>query len=785
MKNFKLKIISLIICLCVAMSALGGCAIVVKDKTEAMQANSIRIGNTVVTKQEVADLWRSFYTNAQYYFYSGYDHDEILKIFYKTLVLRYATIQEAEKLIADGKMKYTQKDEANVWEDVFESFATSVDTREKALLEQQGKKEDELPKRLQDESSESASDVKSYKYEDYSFEGMKDYECKYCDDNRGAELANGYKVGKEIADQTVNQMIDVFESTYLNIYAEELDEDEALEDAYASIAEYKELLADGLENGNKYFKAIAQSELETRQYAYQMMIGSLILSAKAEGKNTDRRTVTFNQIKEAYVSAYETYLQNMYADYIKSLADKADAADRYELATNVYSLNDKAIVARYLQLLGKDIQGYKLEENYIAVLEAKATDSLLMYTYAGENYYFTVQHLLVNFDADTAAALKEIPGSNDSASVEQYNAYKAIRDGYYEELGLASWKEYNNVVYVDDNGYAVYLFVDDSLAEHKVFYGGADDDYVAPEYGEDDETADEDKLTAYYYLNSTSEKVYLKEKEWKTCKRDTVTIQQVFDIFNSNYDAIINALENAETVESALAEIQSLKTTGTINYEISEEFVKAYKAATTAQVKKEVAEKIYSNLFLQHAFVYSSNNDALGNNLSDLVGMILSTRPDNNNASGSTFVADFTNGARTLLSKYLDGTLDTTVLGEANYIISDYGIHIVVINDVYKTTGALTGDTISFEEVFGNEDEATINAKVAEAVEAMKNVFVCEASGQTVYQYIYEKIRDELLSGSSSPLYTKVRNALYQDYEEDKVEYISKMSYDELMDSMS
>ena len=178
MKNFKLKIISLIICLCVAMSALGGCAIVVKDKTEAMQSNSIRIGNTVVTKQEVADLWRSFYTNAQYYFYSGYDHDEILKIFYKTLVLRYATIQEAEKLIADGKMKYTQKDEANVWEDVFESFATSVDTREKALLEQQGKKEDELPKRLQDESSESASDVKSYKYEDYSFEGMKDYECK-------------------------------------------------------------------------------------------------------------------------------------------------------------------------------------------------------------------------------------------------------------------------------------------------------------------------------------------------------------------------------------------------------------------------------------------------------------------------------------------------------------------------------------------------------------------------------------------------------------------------------
>ena len=47
-----------------------------------------------------------------------------------------------------------------------------------------------------------------------------------------------------------------------------------------------------------------------------------------------------------------------------------------------------------------------------------------------------------------------------------------------------------------------------------------------------------------------------------------------------------------------------------------------------------------------------------------------------------------------------------------------------------------------------------------------------------------EKIRDELLSGSSSPLYTKVRNALYENYCENSVHYISKMSYDELMDSM-
>ena len=767
------------------MSTLAGCAIVVKDNSQAMQANSIKIGNTTVTKEEVSGLWRSFYNNAQYYFYSGYDHDEILKIFYKTVVLRYATIQEAEKLIADGKMKYTQKDEANVWQNVFASYASSVDTREKALLRQNGIEDEDLPERLQSESSESSSDVKSYKYEDYKFEGMADYECKYAETDRGVALADGYKVGKDVADQTITEMINVFETTYLKIYAQDLDEDQELEEAYDSLEEYKQLLSDGLANGNEYFKAIAAGELETRTYAYQMLVGSLILSAKADGKNTDRKTVAFNQMKESYVSAYETYLQNMYSSYILSLADKEDAASQYALANSVYALNDRAIVARYLQLLGKDIQSYKLEENYIAVLEAKATDSLLMYTYAGENYYFTVQHLLVNFDADTLAALKEIPGSNDSASAEQYEKYKEIRNEYYKTLGLTSWAEYNNVVYVDQNGYAVYLFTDESLVDHEVFYGGADDDYVAVEYAEDDTTAEDDKLTAYYYLDSSSQKVYLTNAQFNSCKRATTTIQHVLDVFKTNYDKIINALNTSSSVDAAVEAIELLKETEDINYTISEDFVKAYFEATTAAEKAAVAEKIYANLFLQHAFVYSSNNDALGSKLSDLVGMVISTRPDNNNASGSTFVADFTNGARELLANYLNGTLSVTELGSANYIISDYGIHIVIINDVYKTTGDITGGTISFEDVFGTADEATIAAKVAEAVELMKHTFVCKASGQTIYAYVYEKIRDELLSGSSSPVYTKVRNALYQEYLENNVQFISKMGYDELMDTLN
>ena len=761
------------------LSALSGCALLVTDNSKALEAEAMKVGETVISKKEVVDLWTNFYNNYQYYFYSGMDHTQIVEAFYKSVVLRYATIQEVEKLIADGTLTYTQRDEASVWQSVFESYASSVDTIEKSLLTTKTDSEEYLPERLKEKSS-SSSDEKKYQYSEYHFEGMDDYECENLATNyHGEPLASGYKVGKEIADADVRNMIDKFESKYLKIYAVDLEDDDKLADHYDTIDEYLELL-----NNPSYFKSIREEELETRTYAYNMLVGRLKLSAKNEGKNTDKSVVLFNQFKESYISAYETYLQNMYSSYVKSLVDKATSG-------KYYTLNDVAIVARYLQLLGKDIQSYALEENYIAVMEASQTDALLMYNFGGKNYYFTVQHLLVSFDGTITNGLAELRGSNSEASAEQYAAYDQARANYYAELGLADWTEYENVVYVDDNGYAVYsyTFEDDEHVYHTydVFYGGAEKDYEAPVYEEDDETPEDDRLTAYYYLVA-DEKVYLTKGQFDTCTRAKVSVDEMLVVFNTTYSQTLSILNANYTRE--VEEIRELlKADANVHYVISDDFIDGYKALKAESADTtEFEYKIYANLFLQHAYKYSSNNNALESDLSGHIGMVLSSQADNNKASGSTYVSEFTNGARALLNRYLtDGTFSKNTIGEQNFIISDYGIHVVIINDVYQTTGdapeAITGNNITFAEVFGTDDQAEIAAKAEIAANKMKEVYACTASSQTLYEYIYELIRDELV-GSSGTTYTKARNELYNDYSANKVSYSCKLGYDELMDLM-
>lgn len=761
------------------LSALSGCALLITDNSKALQAEAMRVGETVVSKKEVVDLWQSFYNNYQYYFYSGMDHDQIIEAFYKSVVLRYATIQEVEKLIADDVLQYTQKDEASVWESVFASYASSVDTIEKSLLTTKTDSEDNLPARLKDDTSTSG-DEKKYQYSEYHFAGMEDYECEYLASNyHGEPLAFGYKAGKEILDGTISDMVELFENKYLKLYHAELDEDDKLEKHYDTIAEYIAFL-----DNTDYFKQIRTEEQPTRDHAFDILVGRLKLIAKNDGKNTDKSVVLFNQFKESYISAYETYLQNMYSSYIKSLVDKATSG-------KYYTLSDVAIVARYLQLLGKDIQSYSLEENYIAVMEASQTDALLMYNFGGKNYYFTVQHLLVDFDGNVKNGLAEIEGSNSEASAQQYAAYADARANYYTELGLSGWDKYQNVVYTDDNGYAVYQFTyeDDEHISHtvEVRYGGADKDYEAPIYAEDDETPEEDRLTAYYYENST-EKVYLTKAQFDTCKRARVKIEDMLSVFNTTYSQTISILAANYTRETS--EIKELLENDTnVAYVISDDFIEGYKALKEAgESTADFEYKIYANLFLQHAYKYSSNNNALESDLSGHIGMVLSSQDDNNKASGSTYVSEFTNGARALLDRYLnDGTFSKNTIGEQNYIISDYGIHVVIINDVYETTGgvpeAITGDEITFAEVFGSDDPETIAEKAEIAASKMKQVYACTASTQTLYEYVYELVRDELV-GSSGITYTKARNELYNTYMQDKVTFASKLGYDELMNLM-
>ncbi len=806
MKNLKKYILAIAMCLCIMFTSLTGCALIVPDNSKALEKKAISVGTTVLSKQEVVDLWYNFYTeNASVFYY--YSEDQILEIFYKNIVLKHATMQETLALIDEGKLVYSAGDDAKVWLNVLNHFSSQVDTIEKALYKQQGVEGDNLPNRLQGSTTSSTnSEVKSYLYTEYDFTGMEDYECKYTPaNNTGADLGN-IKVGNNVTDEQVKDINNLLAKFIYKTAVEQPADAEEVD--YISLQDLKSKI-----DNNAYYTSITNTT--NREKAFDMYVGKLMLSAKAEGKTYNRSTALLNEIERVYISSYENYLQSMYSNYINSLVNKADSA--------YYTLSDEAIVARYLQLLGSDIQKYKLEENYIAVLEAKADNSLLLYRYNGEYYYFTVQHLLVGFDENVTESLANLYGNQANASIEQYNIYKSIRDNFYSQISngsggyLTSWEQYNNATYRDENGYDVYTYFNSSEnATYKVYF---DAEFVAPDPVEGEEIAEEDVQNGYYYTKADTTKVYLTKAQFDTCKKATTTVATVLNVFNTTYKATIEYLNqsNTKTLTSSVIR-ENLENNAAVSYVISEDLISAYMAGletANADVIAELNNKVYTNLFMQHAFKYSKDSASLGTSLSNYVGMVISGKPDNHTVGGSTYVSEFTDKARQL-ARFHIGAVETTdadyaeyleyvnlnkdykQLGAVNYGISDHGIHMIVVNDVYKVSESapITGNSVTAENIFGSQSnpltEQQVKQNVANAVEKMQSIYVSSTSSQTLYEYMYELVRDELVksnNGSASAIYTIERNRLYNEYINKQngknADLSDKLSYEELMDAIS
>ena len=762
MKNFKLKFLSLILSIIMCLGIFTGCALIVPNKTEALNTPSIKIDGTTLTKQDVADLWYSFYNENSSYFYM-YDNDQIVDIFYKNVITKYAIIQETKKLMEDEVLVYTETDDVNVWLEVLDSVVSSVDTREKAILKQNGVADDDLPKRLQSSSSSSSETEKSYLYEDYEFKAMEDYTCEYLSGSGKSKV--NYEVGSSVSAEKVNSVIAII-NKYLSVTKVESEDDVKFD----SISDLTEKLDD-----TTYFTAIEEEELANRDVAYQMYISTLAMNAKAKNENSNKDVVLYNQIKKLYVSCYETYLYNMYSSYIKSLITDS--------SSSVYALSNRAIISRYFGLLGKDVQSYGVEENYISVMEASATEAILTYTYKGENYYFSVQHLLVSFDDQIKEDLSKVPGSDSKASKEQYEAYAYIRENYISTVLGKTWSEYDNVTYRDEKGYTVYKF------EDKFVYFDAD--YTPDNTDVED---DADKETQYYYTVGEN-KTYLIQSQFDTATKATITIGEMLTEFDETYNQTKLILEAGKAANKEVSEIaEELEAENLVKYVISDDFIQLYLDASVTE-EYNVLYKIYTNLFTQHAFKYSADSASLGNDLSDRVGMRISERADNNKVGGSTYVSEFTNGARKILAEYLS-KLDSeafdadifNIVGEINQVISDYGLHYIVINDVYNSTGSIvknqTGVEIKYSDIFDEtKTEAQVNDAIDDAIEILKQTSVTTASSQSVYEYIYEIIRDELV-GSSGKVFTIERNKVYNAYMKDKVQIIDQMNYTELMNAI-
>lgn len=404
MKNFKFKFLSLILCICMCLTFFSGCSLFVKRDTANADEIVMEVGEKKLTRKELLDAYYSFYQQ-NYYYYMYYDEDTILETFYNSIVSRYLVLAEAEKMNNDPNalLKFTQKDMDKVWRDVFDYINTQVDAKEKSLLLQaNGNKEDQLPKRLQ-EPKEEEDDEKAYKYKDYEKDPVKEYEG-----------------GTKAPEPNIDNKITEYKTTALYRYEDpestDEEEDEDKEPVYLYITE--------------------QVEKDKRFEAFELYLGELMFSAKANGKDSNADVVFKAEVERLYKNYYESALYSEYQEFINSTVVGNASADLKNMLTDFdfsNRLSDEKIVEKYLQLFNISMENNVVENNYIEVVTSTSNTSLILYHYEGEYYYFSVQHILLQFSDETLDILKDIKGYDASKDAYFRESYEQARDVFYKK----------------------------------------------------------------------------------------------------------------------------------------------------------------------------------------------------------------------------------------------------------------------------------------------------------------------------------------------------------------
>ncbi len=400
MKNFKLKLFSLLFCAFMILSVFTGCSVFVKDSTKGKDKVSLVVGNEQITRDELSQLYYSFYSQNSSYFYY-YSEDKIAELFYTSVIASKLTLQEAKKLIEENKIVVSEEDYNDIWKNVFDYFYNQIDSAEKAILTSKGAKDEDLPKRLQ---SASKDEEKTYKYEPYKFEKV------------------------EFVPATGTQAVEPLVAEKLNALKERLFKYNTSKD--------KE---------NPVYEDIEEKELTVRNQAYKQYISSLVLSAKANNKDTNTNNVIKAEVERVYKSYKESKLQEKYKEYINSTSARSD-----EGYTDYYS--NAAIVKKFKELLNASTESNTIEDNYIEVVTSTDNDTLILYHYNGKYQFFSVQHVLVSYSDKILEELKATDGYDSSKDLMIREYYEAVRAAL-----VGGESDINNMEtsYRDEDGYTV------------------------------------------------------------------------------------------------------------------------------------------------------------------------------------------------------------------------------------------------------------------------------------------------------------------------------------------
>lgn len=737
--------------MCIAsLFSFAGCSLVKTDNTVVNSGAVVKIGNTTLTKNDIINAFSTYYQNNSSYF--AYYSDSVIEdSFYQWAIVRqmlndmsFDALYDAEKN-PDGFIYYTDEDAKTVWKNVCDYIYSQVSTNEKSIYKLNGYEEDQYPTWIKSSDEDSS---------DKTFEFYKKPEIK--------DIAPDAKdhVVKKLTEDEVKSKIKALKD-YLFEYVTKTD-DEGNEER-ASIDE------------TTYISG-------ARNQAYATYISLLVSSAKSSGTSTDENVCLENEVIRIYNAYYNSQITSNFQSYYLNdyLTNNGNNGDKNALGNDI-------IVKSFLETYYAQKQNNSSEKAYIDTITSSDGASLILYSYNGQNYFFSVQHILVKFTDYVQEQVKALEGYNSSSSSDYDEVisklYKENRNRLAEDYKLSMLTPINEKNEFDTvKIFGDYYYYD---ADQKEVYDTTKNIFNGYIKLEKTETTDADGKTTVTYTDSQGNSDYDAEKV-----QYMATVSQILEAYDYNYSAWKAIIENY--YNGSLSREDAVKDYKDMEYIFDTVDNMKENSYTLAQIESKVS----SYLFVELQWVYSS--DTLDNKLSNKIGYVISNFDDEN----GSWVSDFANGSRELVRKIKSGEIDIDAIlasGDVsrltNTIVSDYGYHIIKVDNIYEVNSSIGGVDELINSLVDagypiSFDSSTEQGKhfVDEIVKFMKKTYVCASSNETLFDYFYDEIYTGYVgSGNSSGTYFVGLEYkwLNEYYKIGKIEFVNKMTYSELVDAIN
>lgn len=798
----KKKIISLVFGIFMSIFSLvsfAGCSLVSSNTDVENNKTVLKVGEKELSKKDIINSFYTYYQNNSSYF-SYYDEETIEESFYTWAIIKEVINQKSAEAMYDadtnpnGFIVYTQENEDEIWEQVYDYIYEQVSAYEKNIYKSAGYEEANYPVWLKTDEEETSA-TKFEAYEKIEREGV-------CLDKTQA-------VKKSTEEQIRARIVAAATNLKTYIFEHIVETDENGNDT-------RKLIKDTISEEQKYVDEIKKDKFisNARSQAYVDYIAGLVNSAKSAENFVSEEELINQEIIRIYEAYYESKITTLLQTYY---------LDNYLMNGEGTPLTDKAIAESFLSSYYSDYQTYQFEDAYITVMTSTEGASLVLYHYDGQDYFFTVQHILIKNDEHLSAEIQKIPGY-DSTGKYDYDATdessvaaqfiknrKQLTNNYFmasavnkdnikdsiKVEGFANYYHYDKARADIDNNWGYISVVVEEITEGeetvKHYYEDADADGVA-----DLIDADED--------GDIDDKIEIEEKNVLYLASD----EEIEACYDFNFEKWVKLAEQYEAAnEDGKATLRKDNADLEYVFDTIDNILSTSKTPTEKKIA--IRQKIASYLFIELEWLFSS--DSLGNEYSNKRGYVMSNYPDEN----GSWVAEFAYGARDLIKQLKgiknDGTytyatvqegLNALLAGEidtfdtsklTNKIISTYGYHIIKVEDVFEGGSSL----VDLEAIKTSLSATSINlnneAHLNAVIKAMNETYICSGSNETLYNHYFDELYTKLVGSSwlgdtsdkatSGTYFLKLEYEwLYELYQADKVEHIDKVGYEELLNSI-